>query len=120
MKLIRNKMFKNKKAMDWLSIISILAVIAIGLYVLAKSRTSFAESAQKYSSEEFGDFADTDNDGIINLNDQCPAKACDPRLVEQAGQAGALEKNPNSERSGCTETQVPCGMSMECRQATTC
>lgn len=118
MKRINNKMLKHKKAeADWLTIILVLAVIGIGLFVLMKSRTSFAESAKKYSSEEFGDFADTDNDGVINLNDQCPAKACDPRLAEQAGM---LDKNPSSDRSGCTETQVPCGTSMECRQAAVC
>ncbi len=118
MKHMKNKLFNNKKAeADWLTIILVLLVIAIGGYVLMKSRMSFADSAKKYSSDEFGDFGDADNDGIINMNDLCPAKACDPRLAQQAG---SMDKNPSSERYGCLETQTACGTTMECRQAAAC
>ena len=112
---MKSKLLKGKKGMEWLSIILILLVIVIGGYVLMKSRTSFADAAKKYSSEEFGDFGDADHDDVVNSNDQCPAKACDPKLSHDS-----IEKNPSSDRYGCTDTQVPCGTSMECRQAPTC
>ncbi len=108
---------RNKKGVfeDLKSLLLMLVLIAVILGFIAwKFKPALFGAAEEYSAKEFGGLADLDNDQVRNQFDQCPAKACTPNPGEQ------IDANPTSDRYGCTDSQTPCGTSMECRQAATC
>jgi hypothetical protein len=114
-----NKTHKKGQVKIMSNVILVVIIIGIMIYFV---RTHLQEpmntAKEKYSSSEYGDFGDADGDTILNIQDNCPAKACDPNL--NAWDDTTLEKNPSSNLYGCTAGQERCGTSMDCRRQESC
>ncbi len=117
---------RSKKGSDNISTIGVVGGLLLvlmlvawgGYFIKGYLSEPLSDAKEKYSASEYGDFGDVDGDNILNIQDNCPAKACNPYV--DMWDDTTLEKKPSSDRYGCTAGQERCGTSMECRKQDGC